>query len=264
MTDTASAPVQVLTRHSAGTICWADLGTPDMDGARATYRELLGWQFDDVPLDSGRTYTLATADGKLIAGMYAIKEPSLSSWDAYICVDDADAVVEMAQSLGGTIISPAHDTGGVARMATIQDPTGATFCIWQPTGHAGAQVLRTTGALTWCELLTRDLEAACTFYRELLGWTTSEQADVGGYRIFELDGQHVAGLMMLDETMEAIPESWLCYFRTDDGEAAAATIEHHGGAILVPPTSIEGVGRFLVAADANGAVMGLLEPGDHS
>ena len=34
------------------------------------------------------------------------------------------------------------------RMSTIQDPTGAVFCLWQPRARIGAEVVNGPGALS--------------------------------------------------------------------------------------------------------------------
>lgn len=34
------------TEYAPGTFCWTDLGTTDVDGAKAFYTGLFGWTFD--------------------------------------------------------------------------------------------------------------------------------------------------------------------------------------------------------------------------
>ena len=50
------------TSYTAGTFCWTDLSTPDAGAAKAFYRPLLGWEYEDVP--AGIDYTLALVDGE--------------------------------------------------------------------------------------------------------------------------------------------------------------------------------------------------------
>ena len=49
-------------------------------------------------------------------------------WMIYISVDDVDASVAKAQELGGRY-RRAFDVMDAGRMAVIQDPTGAVFCL---------------------------------------------------------------------------------------------------------------------------------------
>ena len=36
-------------RYPDGSFCWIDLGTTDVEGAKAFYGGLLGWEFEDLP-----------------------------------------------------------------------------------------------------------------------------------------------------------------------------------------------------------------------
>ena len=48
-------------------------------------------------------------------------------WSLYVQVEDVDAAVARAQTLGGTVCVPAFDAPGVGRIARIDDPAGAGF-----------------------------------------------------------------------------------------------------------------------------------------
>ena len=72
-----------------------------------------------------------------VAGMMEITEemgPIPPHWGVYFGVDDADAAVKKAESLGGSIIIPAMDIPEIGRFAGIQDPQGAMFSVFQPAG----------------------------------------------------------------------------------------------------------------------------------
>ena len=68
-------------------------------------------------------------------------------WAAYLAVDDADAVVAKAVSLGGTVLQAPFDVMDLGRMAVITDPIGASFSIWQAKKHSGVGVMSETGSL---------------------------------------------------------------------------------------------------------------------
>jgi hypothetical protein len=55
-------------------------------------------------------------------------------------------------------------------MAVIQDPTCATFCVWQDNKNTGIQVEGEVNALCWSELWTGDKPMAIEFYTKLFGW----------------------------------------------------------------------------------------------
>ena len=56
-------------------------------------------------------------------------------------------------------------------MAVIQDPTGATFAIWQAKEHTGIGITERAGTLCWADLNTPDRATAQKFYSGLFGWT---------------------------------------------------------------------------------------------
>ncbi|RMG61620.1 MAG: VOC family protein, partial [Calditrichaeota bacterium] len=52
-----------------------------------------------------------------------------SHWLVYFAVEDCDATVKTAQSLGGQVLVSPSDIPGVGRFAILQDPQGAVFAI---------------------------------------------------------------------------------------------------------------------------------------
>ena len=52
-------------------------------------------------------------------------------WGVYWGVEDPDAFVEKAQSLGATVLHAPEDTP-YGRLATLADPTGAMFRVIRP------------------------------------------------------------------------------------------------------------------------------------
>ena len=54
--------------HHVGKVVWADLVTPDLDGAKRFYGALFGWTFRSVPGDSN--YALALLDGEPVGGLF--------------------------------------------------------------------------------------------------------------------------------------------------------------------------------------------------
>jgi predicted enzyme related to lactoylglutathione lyase len=58
------------TTHAAGSPCWVDLMTPDVDGAKAFYAAVFGWTAEDQFDDAGeRIYTSLSKDGQAVAGL---------------------------------------------------------------------------------------------------------------------------------------------------------------------------------------------------
>ena len=76
------------TEFKAGTFSWVELLTSDEAGAKAFYGALLGWDWEDVPLPEGGTYTLVLKDGKRVAGLHqpAPENAGPPAWLSYVAV----------------------------------------------------------------------------------------------------------------------------------------------------------------------------------
>ena len=56
------------TSYEPGAFCWVDLSTPDVEGAKAFYSALLGWEIEDRPGPHG-TYSMANVGGEPVAAV---------------------------------------------------------------------------------------------------------------------------------------------------------------------------------------------------
>jgi predicted enzyme related to lactoylglutathione lyase len=243
-------------RHEHGTFSWTDLATPDAQASKEFYGELFPWDFTDEPIPEGGVYVMATLGGRAAAAMFETTERH-PAWASYVTVDDADAVTEKARELGANVLAEPFDVMDVGRMSTIQDPTGAVFCVWQPRRSIGAEVVNGHGALSLNQLNTSDPEAAQQFYSELFGWRIEQVAGTetpywGIYR-----GERLNGGMMPLPPGAPMPSHWLVYFGTGDLDATAGLIGSAGGTLMVPPSDVPG-GRILVAQDPQGAIFALV------
>lgn len=111
--------------------CWNELGTTDTAKAAAFYTNIFGWTANTQnfgPME----YTMFTNGEKPAGGMYGLT-PEMgnipSHWLVYFAVEDCDATVEKANSLGGKTMKPADDIPGVGRFAILLDPQGTAFAI---------------------------------------------------------------------------------------------------------------------------------------
>jgi predicted enzyme related to lactoylglutathione lyase len=248
------------TAYEAGTPCWVDLSTPDLDGAIAFYSELFGWTPDRSADAATGGYTVCQLRDRAVAGLMPASDPhGPPAWLTYVSVVDADATVERAVAAGATLLAGPMDVIDVGRAAMLTDPVGATFAVWQPRAHVGAGLVNEPGAMAWNELTVRDVDTARPWYGELFGWTGQPHAfGDGTYTEWHLDGRDVAGLIEItDSWPPEVPNHWMTYFGVEDCDAAAARVGDLGGTVLVPPTDIP-PGRFAVTADPQGAVFSVI------
>lgn len=118
----------------------------------------------------------------------------------------------------------------------------------------------TPGAVSWSELTTTDPAAAAGFYGELLGWTVKAMP-MGGpepYRVAEVQGRGVAGIMSMPPGSPPMPPAWGTYMTVADCDATVARCRELGGACLVEPMDVPGVGRMAVLRDPQGAVFSVM------
>src|SRR5215210_1408463 len=242
--------------YEHGTFSWTDLATPDAQASKDFYGGLFGWGFEDNPIPDGGVYVMARIGERAAAAMFetADRHPA---WASYVTVDDLDGTTARAGELGANVLAEPFDVMDVGRMSTIQDPTGAVFCVWQPRRSIGAEVVNGHGALTLNQLNTSDAETADGFYSELFGWRFervphTDTAYWGIYRGDTLNG----GMMELPAGAPA-PSHWLVYFGIDDLDVAAGQVASAGGTMMIEPRPVPG-GRILVAQDTQDAVFGLV------
>ncbi len=117
------------------------------------------------------------------------------------------------------------------------------------------------GAASWIELMTTDVDAAKTFYSNLLGWTLQDEAmgDTGQtYTVVTAGDTQIGGIMGKPPGMEAAPTAWSIYITVDDVDATAQKAQDLGATTIVPPTDIPNVGRFYVFRDPQGAVISVM------
>lgn len=254
-----------MTSYEPGVPSWVDLGTPDLDAAKAFYGKLFGWTAAGLGPEAGG-YDMFKIGEQHVAGVGPLQGEGVpSAWTTYIATDDVDGAVKRVEEAGGAVFVPPMDVMEAGRMAIAADPTGAVFGIWQPRDFSGAELVNEAGTLCWNELMTRDVEAAKSFYAAVFGWGAKvsgpDDSPAGmAYTEFQVDGRSIAGMMEMSEGMPAeIPSNWLVYFAVDDADASAATAEAAGGAIANPPMDIPSVGRFALLNDPFGAVFAVIK-----
>ena len=118
-----------------GTLCWADLSTPDPQRASKFYGDLFGWQLLSDDEDPEHNYLHIKNGEDFIGGIppASHRQPNTPPhWLPYFNASDCDATAEKAKQLGAKLYLPPMTFEDVGRMAVIADPQGAVFAIFQP------------------------------------------------------------------------------------------------------------------------------------
>jgi hypothetical protein len=120
-------------KDDPGSVCWNELVTRDMDGAKAFYEALFGWKGkthgSDMPYtewERGEGMPHAGGGMEMKGDQWKGVPPH---WSVYFAVDDVDASVKRAEQLKGSVTVPPTEVAEVGRFAVLRDPQGAVFSI---------------------------------------------------------------------------------------------------------------------------------------
>lgn len=251
--------------HAPGSFCWVELSTSDQNAAKKFYSALLGWTLNDSPMGPGEVYTIFQLNGRDSGAAYTTTKQEREQnvpphWNLYITVDNADESVARAAKAGGKVLAPAFDVMDSGRMAVIQDPTGAAFCLWQPKNTPGLGAVGVDNAFCWADLLTPDPENAGKFYAQMFGWKLDKSPnDPSGYLHIKNGEKHIGGIPPAQYLQPGTPANWMVYFQVADVEASTEKAKQMGARVYMPPRKMEGVGTWAIIADPQGAAFSLFK-----
>lgn len=126
----SSGPPNDSTKH--GEFAWSELVTTDHEAAFKLYSEIFGWErVSEMDMGPAGKYLLFGRAGQMSGGMFT-KGPDMpgpAAWLYYIRVDDLDASIEKARSLGAKLLNGPMEVPGDERVAQLMDPQGAAFAL---------------------------------------------------------------------------------------------------------------------------------------
>ena len=250
-------------RAPLGAPCWIDLLTSDLDRAKDFYGTVFGWTFESAGPEYGG-YVIVSKDGRPVAGLMG-NDPQLRTpdgWTTYLHTADINATMTAATAAGGAPCSEPMEIKDKGHMATLADPTGAFFGLWQPNGHNGFEVVTEAGAPVYFQLTTRDYGKALDFYREVFGWHTETVSDTDEFRystaIFDGDASAASGdalLGVMDGTRdlaEGVPPNWFFFLGAEAVDKTVQLVKENGGTVIREAEDTP-YGRLAAVADATGA-----------
>jgi predicted enzyme related to lactoylglutathione lyase len=249
--------------QAPGTFCWCDLSTPDIKAAKSFYAKLFGWTLEDVPAAEAGTYTMIRLGDAEVGGMSQMSDDMKAqgvppNWLAYVMVESADKMTAKAKKEGGSVVMGPFDVMDVGRMSVIQDPTGATFALWEAKSHHGATTMGVPGTACWFECISTDKAESGAFYAALFGWELESFPGSADYTLFKQGDTTTGGLMQRTKAMGDAPSHWMINFAVKDCDASARKARELGARIVHPPTDVPDVGRFAILCDPTGAMFSIL------
>jgi predicted enzyme related to lactoylglutathione lyase len=113
--------------NATGALVWNELGVSDVDASAAFYGALFDWTFSPMEGSPAR-YLVITNGSRTNGGITELAAPH-PSWTPYFAVDSLDASLATLVEFGGSSITGVVDIG-IAKLAVVQDPQGATFALY--------------------------------------------------------------------------------------------------------------------------------------
>lgn len=125
-----------------GTPSYFELLTRDYDASVAFYRDVFQWTTETTGDSPEFRYTQLVRGDQGYAGIMDasawLPEGVPAHWSIYFGTNDADATLEEAVALGGSVVVPAEDTP-YGKLATAADSTGAQFKLVAPNDQMPAR-----------------------------------------------------------------------------------------------------------------------------
>jgi len=117
--------------NEPGAVTWNEQLSRDFEGSMAFYRDVFGYEYNDMSSDEFR-YASLRVGGTDVGGIgelgpqFPADVPA--SWTTYFAVPDADAAVAKLTERGGSVLRAPWDTP-FGRLAIVSDNQGAPFAI---------------------------------------------------------------------------------------------------------------------------------------
>jgi uncharacterized protein len=118
------------------------------------------------------------------------------------------------------------------------------------------------GEFCWVDLSTTDVDAAKSFYGDLLGIEAEaapgDPEETGGYGFFMKGGKMLAGIGPVQSGEGH--SAWSSYVKVEDADATAAKVKEAGGSVFFGPADLPNdAGRVAMLRDPTGAFFGIVE-----
>lgn len=247
----------------AGEAVWVELCSADPEAAESFYSALLGWEVRHERLGSS-VYRMCSFEGRDVAGISdakALHGGRPRGWLTYFAVDNIEQAARQAVEHGGELVMAPRHLPAAGSGATVVDPFGAAFGLYEGRLRAGVEALNTPGALCWNELDTGEPAQSIAYYRALFGFTTETQDSVTAqpYTVLKLDEVAVAGVLQLDNLWpNLVPSTWISYFNVTSLDAAVTRVVDLGGTPSVGPFATPH-GKLHLVRDPEGHTLCLVE-----
>ena len=252
----ATSPATGAAQVTPGRVVWHDLVTRDIEVSKAFYGALLGWTWRAPTFGKDLVYVVGEKAGVAMAGISAAHQGKVnaSQWITFFAVDNVRRATKLATDSGATaVVAPMRTGSWNDEAALLTDPQGAPFALMKPGQEPRNLPVPINGWL-WVELWTKDLDAATSFYGNLLGWERQAVTEAGTeYLRFERDSTPMAGLLKVP--VKDVRPNWLPTIRVADVNATVRQAVALGGRVILAPRPDVRNGMVAIIGDPTGAAL---------
>lgn len=232
-----------------------EFSAPDRVALGTFYSDLFGWHTE--AFEEMSYVTIDTHAGKGInGGIGPVSEGMAPTTTLYVAVDDLQATLDKAESLGGKTIMPPMDIPDVVSLAIFMDVQGCPVGIIKNAGDPEGVSEGSNPGVTWFEILGPDPSALKEFYGQLFGWEFSEGNPESQIEYYEVRGDDLIG-----GGVGSSPDGQThvtAYAEVDDLQANLDKAESLGAQTIVPPMDMADV-SFAQFLDPAGIAFGLFK-----
>jgi len=241
-------------KYFEGNFVWHDLLTDDVEAVKNFYGSLFNWKFETSKFGE-KFYVTIKHDGNSIGGIIYVeeieKEVEYSQWVGSLSVTDVDKAAEIFSAAECEFFIEPTDFPNRGRLALVRDPQGAILSILKSsTGDPEREP--TLNQWLWNDLWTDDIDAAVTFYNNLVGFekkSLSEDAN-SNYSLFMKNDEPKAGLIKIP--FPDVRPNWVPYIAVENAKEIISKAKELGGRVLLEPEGVR-EGKLAIIADPTGA-----------
>jgi len=242
-------------------VAYFEVGSHDIDTLMSFYRELFGWQLEKAADGYAMVDTRA---GSGINGGVGRSSDGTPWVSFYVGVEDPQATLDQAESLGGATVVPVTEIPGLLTFAMLRDPDGNLTGLVKAgavEGFGGGPSAGTGVAVDWFEVLGADAERTQRFYCDLFGWTLQEPGEPGYGLVDTGAGEGAIGGGLGGGAEGA---TWATvYANVPDVEATLAKAEELGGSRVYGPNQVDDHMQTGALRDPAGNVFGVYHHPPH-
>jgi uncharacterized protein len=127
------------------------------------------------------------------------------------------------------------------------------------------EIDKAIGAISWMDLTVPQAENLRDFYREVVGWKTSEipMGEYSDYCMISPDDNVVrSGVCHAQGANAGIPAAWIIYINVANLDQSISEVIKGGGEVVHGPRKMGEKARYCIIKDPAGAFCGLFDHGE--